>query len=440
MVQQAMMSSRLDGGARRRKLSFAFVWLGLAFTSVWMVITGLSGELEVFLIGALAFGGFAFVRLLKNKLPLVSVNTCWLTSTNAAIFLGACVVHVDGHIDIMLVPMVGFPFAVFSIYRDRFYIAATVALPIILWFTWFFLHDFWTPIIDQATAIRYYAPMSALTAFSIIVYPVFYFAIVSAQHSTEIKRARLDAEQSSRAKTVLLSGISHEMRTPLNAVIGLAELLRDDGMRKGDAQLADFAARILHSGETLLATVEKTMHFADIAARRTAVTLVPVDVASVITRVLDTYRDEANERGVTLVADTAGERVLAEPALFEEALEQLVENSVRYSGAGSNVAVRVEKHRTGYHRITVSDNGPGFGSVDPALAFSPFERLAHATGTTFGAGMGLALARIKAEAMSGSVGIDFDVPSGARVWIELPAAFDDAASRTALRPRDSSQA
>lgn len=428
MRDQAMIDIRLEAGARRRKLSFAFVWLGLSFTAVWMVITGLSGELEVFLVGALAFAGFVFVRLLKNHLPLVWINTCWLTSTNVAIFLGACVVHVDGHIDIMLVPMVGFPFAVFSIYRDRFHIAAMVALPIILWFTWFLLHDAWTPIIDQATATRFYAPMSALTAFSIIVYPVFYFAIVSAQHSTEIKRARQDAEQSSRAKTVLLSGISHEMRTPLNAVIGLADLLREDGLLKGDAQQADFAARIMQSGETLLATVEKTMHFADIAARRSAVTLAPVPVAEVVHRVVETYRDEAAQRGVTLEVENVSAFVRADATLFQEALEQLVENGVRYCGTGARVTIAVKESRAGYHRITVSDNGPGFGAVDPALAFAPFERLAHATGTTFGAGMGLAIARIKAEAMSGSVGIDFTVPTGARVWIELPASFEESAA------------
>jgi signal transduction histidine kinase len=440
MLEKARIDSRMEPSARRRKLSFAFVWLGLVLTSVWMVITGLSGQLEVFLVGFLAFGGFAFVRLFKNHLPLVWVNTCWLTSTNIAIFLGACVVHVDGHIDIMLVPMVGFPFAVFSIYRDRFHIAAMVALPIILWFTWFVLHDTWVPIIDEATAMRFYAPMSALTAFSIIVYPVFYFAIVSAQHSTEIKRARQDAEQSSRAKTVLLSGISHEMRTPLNAVIGLADLLREDGLLKGDDQQADFAARIMQSGETLLATVEKTMHFADIAARRSAVTPVPVPVAEVVARVIKTYRDEAAQRGISLQAEETDALVLAEAALFEEALEQLVENGVRYCGAGGRVTVAFSGIRAGYHRITVSDNGPGFGAVDPALAFAPFERLAHATGTTFGAGMGLAIARIKAEAMSGSVGIDFDVPIGARVWIELPAFFDEPASRTAVKPRGSSLA
>jgi signal transduction histidine kinase len=54
--------------------------------------------------------------------------------------------------------------------------------------------------------------------------------------------------------------------------------------------------------------------------------------------------------------------------------------------------------------------------------------------------MGLAIARIKAEAMSGSVGIDFDVPIGARVWIELPAFFDEPAPRTAVKPRGSSLA
>ncbi|WP_254656360.1 sensor histidine kinase [Roseovarius sp. 217] len=428
MQRHLMDQNVTEAGARRRQISFAFVWFGLVFTFGWMVLTALSGEIEVFLIGAQAFSGFALVRLFKTRLPLVWANTCWLTSTNVAIFLGACVVHPTGQVDIMLIPMVGFPFAVFSIYRDRFHIAVLVALPVVLWAVWFVTQGNWPLIIGEATAERIYAPMAALTAFSTIVYPVLYFAIVSAQHSLEIKRARRDAEQSSRAKTVLLSGISHEMRTPLNAVIGLADLLRDDAQRSGDVRQAEYANRIMEAGETLLATVDKTMHFADIAARRTSVTLAPVRVALVIDRVVARYQEEALRRGVLLQVEDTKATVLANTALFEDALGQLVENGVRYCGSAGTVWVQVKSERAGYHRITIADNGPGFGAVDPALAFAPFERLAHATGTTFGAGMGLALARIKAEAMSGTVGIDFDVPSGARVWIELPASIEAAAS------------
>lgn len=428
MTEQATIESGAMAGRRRRQLSFAFVRLGLVFSSGWMALTGLIGELEVFLIAALAFGGFAFVTLFKNRLPLALINTCWLTTTNVAIFLGACVVPADRHVDIMLIPMVGFPFAVFSIYRDKLLIAATEALPIVLWGTWFFWRDSWSPVIDEVTATQFYAPMAALTAFSIIVYPVFFFAVVSARHSMEIKRARSDAEQSSRAKTALLSGISHEMRTPLNAVIGLADLLRDDAQRNGDARQVDYANRIMEAGATLLATVDKTVHFADIATRRAVVTLAPVRLSEVVDKVAASYQGEAKREGVTLQVDDIAGTVLADRTLCENALGQLVENGVRYCGAGGTVSIRVSSVRPGYHRIVVADNGPGFGAVDPELAFAPFERLGHATGTTFGAGMGLALARIKAEAMSGSAGIDFDIPSGAQVWIELPAAFDEVTS------------
>lgn len=410
--------------ARRKRVSFAFVSFGLTLTFAWMVLTALSGQPEVSLIGALAFVGFALVRLLKDRLPLLWVNTLWLTSSNLAIFLGACVVHPSGRVDMMLIPMAGFPFAVFSIYRDRFHVAALAGLPVVLWTTWSVLEGHIPVLIGEAMASRLYAPMSALTAFSCIIYPVFYFASVSARYSIAIKGARRDAEQSSRAKTMLLSGISHEMRTPLNAVIGLADLLHDDAEKSGNAQQADYANRIMEAGETLLATVEKTMHFADVAARRTPVTLAPVNVSEAITHVFEQYQGEAARSKITLRVEDTAARILADIALFEDALGQLVENAVRYCGAGCTVWIRVMSDRAGYHRVVVADNGPGFGTTDPALAFAPFERLTHAAGTTFGAGMGLAIARIKAEAMAGSVGIDFNVPKGAQVWIELPAFVD----------------
>lgn len=413
-----------DAVARRKRVSFAFVSFGLILSFAWMVLTALIGQPEVSLIGAASFASFALVRLLKDRLPLLWVNTVWLTSSNLAIFLGACLVHPSGRLDMMLIPMAGFPFTVFSIYRERFHVAALAGLPVVLWATWFVLEGQTPVLIGEAMATRLYAPMSVLTAFSCIVYPVFYYASVSARYSIAIKGARRDAEQSSRAKTMFLSGISHEMRTPLNAVIGLADLLQDDAEKSGNATQAEYASRIMEAGETLLATVEKTVHFADVAARRTPVTLACVNVSEVITHVFEQYQEEAARSKITLRVEDCAVKILADFALFEDALAQLVENAVRYCGAGCTVWIRVVSDRAGYHRVVVADDGPGFGTTDPALAFAPFERLTRAAGTTFGAGLGLAIARIKAEAMAGSVGIDFDVPNGAQVWIELPAFVD----------------
>ena len=106
-------------------------------------------------------------------------------------------------------------------------------------------------------------------------------------------------------------------------------------------------------------------------------------------------------------------------------MAQIVENALRYCGKGGVVSVDVTRHGSGRVRIIISDNGPGFGAFDSDLAFAPFERLDHAAGTTFGAGLGLPIARIKAEVMAGRVGIALGLEKGAQVWIELPEFVED---------------
>jgi len=411
----------------RARISFAFVLFGLIFTSAWLALTALSGELPVFLIGALAFSGFAAARLLASRLPLAWGNTLWLGSTNLAVFLGACVVHPAGGVAAILIPMAGFPFAVFSLRRERGHIAAMIAVPVLLWVTWFALHDALSPLIGAEMATRFYAPMSGVTAFSIIIFQVFYFAFVSKTYEAKLEEAKRQADQTSRAKTVLLSGISHEMRTPLSAVIGLADLIEEDAAKREDRQQALYAARIMEAGKTLLSTIENTVKFADLAARRAPVTLRAVRVATVIEDVRDQYRAKIRENAIQLSQADSPLEVWADRTMLTDILSHLVENALRYSGPEGTVNIGITPVRGDQVRVTVADDGPGFHTDNPEQAFAPFERLDQATGTTFGAGMGLAIARLKAEAMQGRVGIDRTVTQGALVWIELPRATDACA-------------
>lgn len=406
----------------RARISFAFVLFGLVFTSAWLALTALSGELPVFLIGALAFSGFVAARLLASHLPLAWGNTLWLGSTDLAIFLGACVVHPAGGVATILIPMAGFPFAVFSLHRERGHIAAMIAVPVLLWVTWFVLHDGLSPLIGAEMATRFYAPMSGATAFSIIIFQVFYFAFVSKTYEAELEEATRQADQTSRAKTVLLSGISHEMRTPLSAVIGLADLIEEDAAKREDRQQALYAGRIMEAGKTLLSTIENTVQFADLAARRAPVTLSAVRVATVIEDVRTQYRATVREDAIRLSQPDCPLEVWADRTMLTDILSHLVENALRYSGPEGTVSIGITPARDDQVRVTVADDGPGFLTDDPEQAFAPFERLDQATGTTFGAGMGLAIARLKAEAMQGRVGIDQTVSHGALVWVELPRA------------------
>ncbi|MGR3586890.1 MAG: sensor histidine kinase [Paracoccaceae bacterium] len=417
---------RDNTGIGRTGISFIFISYGLLICSGWLVLTAFSGAMELFGIAALAFSGFALARLLKEQASLLCVNMIWLLTTNIAVFLAAGVVHSSGLMAVILVPMAGFPFALFSLRRERLFLMGMAALPVVLWLLWFGLRDRFPVLIPEELAGSIYAPAAVLTAFSIVILQLLYYANAAEVYAVSLDKARRASEQSSRAKTAFLSGISHEMRTPLHTVIGMAGLIRDEAQDSGQTQQSEYAAHIAEAGQALLGTVEKTMHFADVAARRAPVSLTPVCVSQSVARVLERYRAEAEDRKITLTSGATDVRVLADPALLDDALAQIVENALRYCGTGGDVSVDVKRHRSAQVRIVVTDNGPGFGAFDPDLAFAPFERLDHAAGTTFGAGMGLPIARIKAEVMAGRVGIALGLAKGAQVWIELPEFVEDA--------------
>jgi signal transduction histidine kinase len=416
---------RLNTGIGRAGISFIFISYGLLLCSGWLVLTAFSGESAAMWIAVLALSGFALARLLKTRLSLLGVNMIWLITTNVAVFLAAGIVHPAGLMTVILFPLAGFPFALFSLSRERPFVVGMTALPVVLWMVWFGVQDQFPILIPEDIAGSTYAPAAAVTAFSIVILQLLYYANAVEVYASSLEKARRESEQSSRAKTAFLSGISHEMRTPLHTVIGMAGLIRDEARDGGNVQQSEYAAHIAEAGQALLGTVEKTMHFADVAARRVPVTLMPVCVSQSVARVMERYSTEAEERNIMVIPSATDAKVLADPALLDDALAQIVENALRYCGKGGVVGVDVHRHDSERVRIVVSDNGPGFGNFDHDLAFAPFERLDHAAGTTFGAGLGLPIARIKAEVMSGRVGINLGLERGAQVWIELPEFVED---------------
>ena len=117
----------------RTGISFIFITYGLIICCGWSVLAFFSGETLLFLIAVQALSGFGLARLLKTRVSLLCVNMVWLISTNIAIFLAAVIVHPSGLLAVMLIPLAGFPFALFSPSRQMPSLVATTALPVGLW-------------------------------------------------------------------------------------------------------------------------------------------------------------------------------------------------------------------------------------------------------------------------------------------------------------------
>ena len=240
----------------------------------------------------------------------------------------------------------------------------------------------------------------------------------------DIKTARLEAERANRAKSEFLSRMSHDLRTPLNAVLGFAQLLATDALSEEQSEAVQ---QISKGGQHLLDLINEVLDIARIEAGKLSLSPEPVGVREIVRDSLAFVAPLAAQRSIALVLDEtpdAARSVLADRPRLSQILLNLLSNAVKYNRDGGRVTVGFELAASDRLRIKVTDTGAGIPREKLQLVFTPFERLGAETTAIEGTGLGLALSRRLAEAMGGSLGVDSEVDRGSTFWIELGVTHD----------------
>ncbi len=265
------------------------------------------------------------------------------------------------------------------------------------------------------------------------------FRDVTEQHAAaraleQAGQALLDkqaAELASRAKSQFLSRMSHEMRTPLNAVIGFSQLLRLHPA--GDpAKVREYADHILRASEHLLGLVNEVLDLQRVEEGRAALEPRAIELAPFLDATLELLRPAAQAQGVALSSQVPpGRAVLADERCLRQVLMNMVSNAVKYNRAGGWVVVTLLDAAPGRCTIAIEDTGSGLSDEQLARLFQPFERLGHESSGIEGSGLGLVITRSLIEQMGGTVTLSSVPGAGTLARIDLPAASVPAA---ALQP------
>ena len=257
------------------------------------------------------------------------------------------------------------------------------------------------------------------------------------ERTAEAAAARSEAEQANRAKSQFLSRMSHDLRTPLNAVLGFAQLLNAESL---SAEQLEAVAQILRAGEHLLDLINEVLDIARIESGRLSLAPEPVSVREVVAHAVDLVMPMAYERQISLQVNLGDQQdsVLADRQRLNQVMLNLLSNAVKYNRDAGRVTLTAERVHDRRLRIKVSDTGVGIPAEKMALLFTPFERLGAEATRVQGTGLGLALSRGLAEAMGGSLGLTSAYGEGSTFWIELPLA--EASHATSEQPRRSPRA
>ena len=248
----------------------------------------------------------------------------------------------------------------------------------------------------------------------------------AAQAASAVQQERLEATAATagslaevdRVRTALLSAVSHDLRTPLASAKAAVGTLRSPGLRLSEPDRAELLDATEGSLDRLSGLVENLLDMSRLQAGALALVVEEVDVADVVYAAVASL-GPAGEPVVLKLADDLPE-VLADPALLERAIANLVQNALRFSPDGSPPRVGASSHGSRVE-IRVIDIGPGVPEDDRDTIFLPFQRLGDRDNST-GVGLGLALSRGLVEAMSGTLEPEDTPGGGLTMTISLPAA------------------
>lgn len=243
-----------------------------------------------------------------------------------------------------------------------------------------------------------------------------------AERDRALEEAEHEAERVVRSKSDLLSRVSHELRTSLNALLGFAQLLETDSLSAAQRAHVD---RILAAGRRLLEFVDKAVDFARIETGRLSLSSEPVPVGETLERTLDAVRPLAAGSRVQVRAEGAGARaqyVRADPDRLAQVLLALCSNAIKFNREGGLVTLACEERGGHRLRILVRDTGSGIPPGAMEKLFAPFERLRAQPADGPGTGLTVALCRRLVEAMGGAMGAESTPGEGSTFWVELPVA------------------
>jgi len=239
------------------------------------------------------------------------------------------------------------------------------------------------------------------------------------------------AERANIAKSVFLTSMSHEFRTPLNGVLGYAQILNDDESLSDKNRKS--AATIERCGQHLLSIINDVLDLSKIEAGKVEVSKEPLNLKNLITDVIDVFKVRADSKGLILdcVYDLNGldlDWVSGDSKLIRQVLINLIGNAVKFTDQGSvtlQITARSPDEKDLLYtwiRMSVIDTGPGIEKKYLDQVFEEFYQTEAFSGHKGGTGLGLAISRKLAIAMGGSLSVESKIGKGSSFHFELPTS------------------
>jgi PAS domain S-box-containing protein len=259
------------------------------------------------------------------------------------------------------------------------------------------------------------------------------FELALQETNVKLETAKSAAEKANLAKSDFLSSMSHELRSPLNAILGFAQLMESASPSPTASQTKSIA-QILQAGWYLLKLINEVLDLAVIESGKVSLSKEPVSLAQLMSECQSMMEPQAQQSGIRMTFPRFDHPVYvaADRTRLKQIIINLVSNAIKYNQEQGTVAVDFTVSAPpfsdlgaagpGRIRFSVKDTGAGLPREKLAQLFQPFNRLGQEAGSVAGTGIGLVVSKRLAELMGGVLGVESIVGLGSVFWCELNSA------------------
>jgi PAS domain S-box-containing protein len=240
------------------------------------------------------------------------------------------------------------------------------------------------------------------------------------EKNVELESSKSVAEKANLAKSEFLSSMSHELRSPLNAILGFAQLMESDSPSPAPAQ-KEGIAQILKAGWHLLKLINEILDLAKVESGQVPMSQEPVSLPEVILECQGIVETQAEQHDLKMNFPQLNIPyfVHADRTRLKQVLINLLSNAIKYNSKQGMVEVKCFEKTPGRIRVSIRDTGAGLSPEQLAQLFQPFNRLGQEVGGEEGTGIGLVVAKRLVELMGGVIGVESTVGVGSVFWFEL---------------------
>ena len=243
----------------------------------------------------------------------------------------------------------------------------------------------------------------------------------------DLHKAMQAADIANQAKSAFLSDFSHELRTPMNAIIGYGQILT----LNEDEPLSEIQSEqmgiMLSASNHLVSLMDQVLDLARIEAGKYPFNIGIIELNDSIVESIALSEPLAKSRHVELIVeknDVLSTLVMVDPLALKQIILNLLTNAIKYGGAENNVKVTGTRLNNKTVRLSITDQGPGIAEKSLKDIFLPFTRIASSVTTEDGAGVGLSLSKQLACLMNCEIGVDSVIDEGSTFWIDIPCAVE----------------